>query len=77
MPRLDANRGTLGVGSIYARHAGSADRSALVPCVIHDQVIASFHLGQVPDRNRIGNAVPQSFLVALEIGKGVSVRLGL
>ena len=51
-----------------------SDGAFSVASFVDDQTIAGFHFAKISERNRIVDAVPHSFLIALQIGEGIFRR---
>jgi len=54
-----------------------ADGDPFAPCVVDDQLRALGHLPKMLHAGRVGDAVPDRLLVALQIAECIHIRLGL
>jgi PIN domain nuclease of toxin-antitoxin system len=65
-----------GVRYLDGDDRGDSHSSLSLAGFIDNQAVADFHFAKIPDRNRIRNAVPDRFIVLLQIGEGVFRWLG-
>ncbi len=73
---FDSDTGNLRIGDVYAGHGGGSYGGAFLAGVINHELVSGLHLAKMFYGDGICDTVPDGFAVALEIGEGVSVRLG-
>jgi len=76
LAHFDFDDGNFGVGGVHAENCAGADGGALVAGVVEDPLRALGHLAQIFDGGGVGDAVPDSLLVAEKVVEGVLVGFG-
>jgi hypothetical protein len=75
MADFDFDERSFRVGGIDADYGGGTDGLALVTGMVDNELIAGLHFAQMTDGGRVSDAVPDSFVVALETREGIGLGL--
>ena len=73
---FDFHLRALGIGGIDGDYRGGADGGLVVAGFVDDEAVAGLHAAEISERDGIGDTIPNSRAVLLQVGKGILGRLG-